>query len=91
MNKTDLIDEIAKQSRLTKVDIETVINKAIEIIKKQVKADDDVTFSGFGTFTKTKRKSRMGRNPHTGKEMKIPASIVPKFRPGKEFKKAVEE
>ncbi len=91
MNKTDLIDEIAKNSRLMKVDIENTINKALEIIKKQVKAGDDVTFSGFGTFTKIKRKARAGRNPHTGKEIKIPATVVPKFRPGKEFKKVLEE
>lgn len=90
MNKTDLVDKIAQSTRLTKADIEITINKAIELIKAAVKDGDDVTLVGFGTFTKTKRQARMGRNPQTGKEMKIPSSIVPKFRAGKEFKKALE-
>lgn len=91
MNKTDLVDLLAKNTRLTKADIETVLNKTIEIIKQNVKKGDDVTLVGFGTFTRTKRQARMGRNPQTGKEMKIPGSVIPKFRPGKDFKKALEE
>ena len=55
-------------------------------IKKAVKKGDDVTLVGFGTFTKSKRKARTGRNPQTGKEIKIPAMTVPKFRAGREFK-----
>jgi len=61
----------------------------IDTVKKSVKKGDDVTLIGFGTFTKSKRKARMGRNPQTGKEIKIPAMSVPKFRPGSEFKAAV--
>ena len=90
MNKTELVDHLAQHTRLTKTDIELVLNKSIEIIKQSVKKGDDVTLVGFGTFTRSKRKARMGRNPQTGKEIKIPASVVPKFRPGKEFKKALE-
>lgn len=86
MNKAQLIEQIAKNAKLTKVDCERTLNEALEAIKKSVKKGDDVTLIGFGTFTRTKRKARLGRNPQTGKEIKIPAMTVPKFRPGREFK-----
>jgi DNA-binding protein HU-beta len=89
MNKTQLVDHIADTTRMTKTDVESVLNHAIELIRKSVKKGDDVTLVGFGTFTKSKRKARAGRNPQTGKEIKIPAATVPRFRPGKEFKEAV--
>ena len=89
MNKADLIEAVAKASNLTKVDAEMVLNNAIDTIKKTVKKGEDVTLIGFGTFTKSKRKARIGRNPQTGKEIKIPAMNVPKFRPGREFKDTV--
>src|SRR5580658_977907 len=86
MNKTQLIDVIAKSTQLTKTSVEDVLNATLETIKKSVKKGDDVTLVGFGTFTKSKRKARPGINPQTGKEIKIPAMTVPKFRPGREFK-----
>jgi DNA-binding protein HU-beta len=86
MNKTQLVDAIAKNTQLTKTSVEDVLNLAIETIKKSVKKGDDVTLVGFGTFTKSKRKARAGRNPQTGNEIKIPAMTVPRFRAGKEFK-----
>jgi DNA-binding protein HU-beta len=86
MNKAQLVEKIAEATSLTKTDVENVLNSSIDLIKKSVKKGDDVTLVGFGTFTKSKRKARMGRNPQTGKEIKIPAMTVPKFRPGKEFK-----
>jgi DNA-binding protein HU-beta len=86
MNKAQLVESIAEQTQLTKTHIEEVLNTTLDMIKKSVKKGDDVTLVGFGTFTKTKRKARMGRNPQTGKEIKIPATTVPRFRPGKEFK-----
>jgi DNA-binding protein HU-beta len=90
MNKAELIEAVAKAAKITKVDAENVLNSAIDTIKKSVKKGEDVTLIGFGTFTKSKRKARMGRNPQTGKEIKIPAMNVPKFRPGREFKDAVK-
>ncbi len=90
MNKAQLIEAVSKQTKLTKVDAESILNSAIDAIKKSVKKGDDVTLIGFGTFTKTKRKARTGRNPQTGKEIKIPAMTVPKFRPGREFKDAIK-
>jgi len=89
MNKTDLVDCVAKVTELTKTSVEDTLNAVLDQIKKSVKKGDDVTLVGFGTFTKAKRKARSGRNPQTGKEIKIPAMTVPRFRPGKEFKEAV--
>ena len=89
MNKADLVDQIAEATKLPKNEVELVINKGMEVIQAAVKRGDDVTLSGFGTFTKTKRKARQGYNPFTGQEMKIPAMTLPKFRPGKDFKKAL--
>ena len=90
MNKGELIDVVAKNTELTKTDVENTINAIIENVKKSVKKGEDVTLIGFGTFTKAKRKARTGRNPQTGEEIKIPAMNVPKFRPGKEFKDMVK-
>lgn len=89
MNKAQLIEVLAKNTKMKKVDAEGILNTALDAIKKSVKKGDDVTLIGFGTFTKTKRKARIGRNPQTGKEIKIPAMTVPKFRAGREFKDAV--
>ncbi len=90
MNKAELIEAVAKNTNLSKVEVEAALKSTFEAIKKSVKKGDDVTLVGFGTFTKTKRKARVGRNPQTGKEIKIPAMTVPKFRPGREFKEALK-
>lgn len=89
MNKTQLVDLLAKNTALTKTSVEDVLNATIDLIKKNVKKGEDVTLVGFGTFTRAKRKARLGRNPQTGNEIKIPAMTVPRFRPGKEFKDAL--
>ena len=89
MNKAQLIEVLADHASVTKTDAENILNCALDTIKKAVKKGDDVTLIGFGTFTKSKRKARLGRNPQTGKEIKIPAMTVPKFRPGREFKDTV--
>jgi len=86
MNKQELIEKLAGETKMSKTQCETVLNATFDNIKKAVKKGDDVKLVGFGTFTKTKRKARTGRNPQTGKEIKIPASWAPKFRPGAEFK-----
>jgi DNA-binding protein HU-beta len=89
MNKAQLIEAVAKSTKMTKTDAELILNTTLDTIKKSVKKGDDVTLIGFGTFTKSKRKARTGRNPQTGKEIKIPSMVVPKFRAGREFKDAV--
>ena len=89
MNKSQLIESIAKSADYPKTQVEEVLSLALELIKKSVKKGDDVTLVGFGTFTKSRRKARMGRNPQTGADIKIPAMNVPRFRAGKDFKELV--
>ncbi len=89
MNKAHLIEAVAKATNVTKVDAEMVLNNAIDTIKKTVKKGEDVTLIGFGTFTKSKRKARMGRNPATGEAIKIKAKTVVRLRAAKSFKDAV--
>ena len=86
MNKAELVEQLAGETKLSKAECERVLDHTIETVKKAVKKGDDVTLVGFGTFTRSKRKARMGRNPQTGAEIKIPAATVPKFRAGKAFK-----
>ena len=90
MNKARLVEVVSKATSVTKVDAELVINATLEAIKKAVQKGEDVTLVGFGTFTRSKRSSRKGRNPQTGNEIEIPARVVPKFRPGTEFKEVVQ-
>lgn len=86
MNKAQLVEQLATELEMTKADCERVIDGTLDIIRKAVKKGDDVTMVGFGTFTRSKRKARTGRNPQTGASIKIPACTVPKFRAGKAFK-----
>ena len=89
MNKGDLIRELAKVVG-TKKDAEAAVNTILETITKALKKGNKVTLIGFGTFSVTKRAARKGRNPQTGKEIKIQARKVPKFTPGKDLKAAVK-
>lgn len=90
MNKAQLIEKIATETKVSKTQAEAILDCTIENIKKAVKKGDDVKLVGFGTFTKAKRKARTGRNPQTGKAIKIPAAWTPKFRAGAEFKTMVK-
>jgi nucleoid DNA-binding protein len=89
MNKSDMIDHIAAETKLTKKAVADVLESFMNGIMSTVKKGDAVTFTGFGTFKPMSRKARTGRNPQTGAEIKIPARTVPVFRPGKEFKDMV--
>ena len=86
MNKAELIDAIAANTKTSKAQVENILDATLETIKKTLKKGEDCKLVGFGTFVKSKRKARTGRNPQTGKAIKIPASNYPKFRPGAEFK-----
>jgi DNA-binding protein HU-beta len=90
MNKSELIDAIAKASKLTKADAERALNATVASITKALKGGDKVQLIGFGTFEVRKRAARMGRNPKTGKELKIAATKVPAFSAGKTLKDAVK-
>lgn len=90
MNKAQLIEKVAKSTETTKAQTERILDTTIDVIRRSVKKGDEVKLVGFGTFTKAKRKARTGRNPQTGKAIKIPAAWYPKFRPGTEFKNMVK-
>jgi DNA-binding protein HU-beta len=89
VNKAELIEKISKKAKLPKTQAETVLDAAIEIIQRQVSQGEEVKIVGFGTFDRASRRARNGRNPKTGSSIVIPASQVPRFRPGKEFKTLV--
>ena len=89
MNKAELIEAVAKTTKLTKAQCERTLDTTLDCIKKSVKKGDDVKLVGFGTFAKAKRKTRKGRNPQTGKSITIPACNYPKFKAGREFKNLV--
>ena len=89
MNKSELIDAIAASADITKADAGRALDDAVEAITNALKAGDQVTLVGFGTFQVKERAERTGRNPQTGKEIKIAASKVPGFKAGKGLKDAV--
>ena len=90
MNKTEFVEAIAKTAGLTKADAARALEAGIEVITKALKKGDAVQITGFGTFAVAKRAARKGRNPATGKEIKIAASKAPKFKAGAVLKKAVK-
>ena len=89
MNKADLIDAIAKASNITKADAGKALNGMIDAITGTLAKGDAVTLIGFGTFSMTERAARTGRNPQTGKALKIAAKKVAKFKAGKALTDAV--
>ncbi len=89
MNKSELIEAIAKAAELSKADAERALNATIDTVVKTVAKGDTVTLVGFGTFKSAKRAARTGRNPATGAALKIAASTVPRFTAGATFKTAV--
>ena len=90
MTKTDLIGKMAKEAKVTKAAAGKALDSFVDGVKKALKKGDKVTLIGFGTFSVTQRKARKGRNPQTGKEIKIPARKAPKFSAGKALKTAVK-
>lgn len=90
MNKHELIDEISESTGFTKADVLRFLQAYVDRVMKSLKKGKDVQMIGFGTFKIMKRKARIGRNPQTGKTLKIAAKKVPVFRPGTAFKKAVQ-
>lgn len=89
MNKTELIDAIAKLADITKADAGKAINGLMDAIYEALSSGDTVTLVGFGTFSVSERAARTGRNPSTGKEITIAAKKVAKFKPGKALSDAV--
>ena len=89
VNKTELIEYIAKDADISKATATRAVESAIEAVKKTLKRGGTVSLVGFGTFSVGKRAARTGRNPRTGESIRIKAAKVPKFRPGKALKDAV--
>ena len=89
MNKADLIDAIAKDTGLTKKDSEKALKAFVDVVTEELKKGEKVQLVGFGTFEVSERAAREGRNPQTGKTMKIEACKAPKFKAGKALKDAI--
>ena len=90
MNKEELVQEIAKKTKVTQKDAAEVLSALVDTIQKTVASGNKVTLVGFGTFESRKRAARTGRNPQTGAELKIAAKTVPAFSAGKKFKELVK-
>ncbi len=89
MTKAELISSVAEQAGLKKVDAEKAVAAFIASVTSALKSGDKLSLVGFGTFSTSKRAARKGQNPQTGKKIDIPAATVPKFKPGKTLKEAV--
>ena len=89
MNKSELVDIIAKEADISKAAAEIALSATTGAIVKAVSIGDTVSLIGFGTFKSSKRAARTGRNPQTGKELKIAATTVARFTAGTAFKAAV--
>lgn len=89
MNKGELVDAVAKKAKLAKKDVDAILSASLDIIIEAVSTGDKVTLVGFGSFEPRERAEREGRNPKTREKMRIPATTVPAFAAGKQFKEAV--
>lgn len=90
MNKTEFVANVAKSAGVTKTEVAKVLAAGIAVITKALKKGETVQIIGFGSYSVAKRAARKGRNPATGKEIKIPASKAPKFKAGKALRDAVK-
>jgi DNA-binding protein HU-beta len=91
MNKAELVNAIAEKTGLSKKDTEATINSFVSVVSDELAKKEKVQLVGFGTFETRERAARTGRNPQTGKELKIAASTVPAFKAGKALKENVNK
>ena len=89
MNKSEFVDAIAKAADFTKVDAAKAVDAMIDVVTETLKAGDQITLVGFGSFQVKTREARTGRNPRTGETIQIKASKIPSFKAGKALKDAV--
>ncbi len=89
MNKKELIESIAGAADISKAAAEKALNATLTAVAESLKKGDKVTLEGFGTFSVAKREARTGRNPQTGKSIKIPAKNVAKFKAGSKLSDAI--
>jgi DNA-binding protein HU-beta len=90
MTKAELIVSVGREAKISKASAEKAVNAFTNTVMKALKKGDKLALTGFGTFSVAKRKARSGRNPKTGKEIKIPARRVAKFKAGNLLKSAVK-
>jgi len=90
MTKAELIASVGKEAKISKASAEKAVNAFTDTVMKALKKGDKLALTGFGTFSVAKRRARVGRNPKTGKEIKIPAMRVAKFKAGNLLKNAVK-
>lgn len=91
MNKAELVDAVAKQADIAKVEAAKAVDAVFEVIEVALKQGDDVRLVGFGTFSVSARAATEGRNPRTGEKIKIAARKQPKFSAGKQLKESVNK
>lgn len=91
MNKSELIDAMAKESGLTKIDAGKALDAFTAVVKNTLQQGGDITLVGFGSFVVAERAERQGLNPKTKETITIPAARVPKFKPGKNLKDALAD
>ncbi|NOX25816.1 MAG: HU family DNA-binding protein [Deltaproteobacteria bacterium] len=89
MNKSELVAAIADSAEITKADANRVLQALLDAVTTSLAKGESVSLTGFGNFSVSKRAARMGRNPRTGKELKIAAKTVAKFKAGKGLAEAV--
>ena len=90
MNKAELVEAIASEAKLTKADAKKALDAFVNATSKALKKGDRIALVGFGSFSVAKRAARKGRNPQTGKEIKIAAKKVVKFKAGSDLAKKVK-
>lgn len=90
MNKSELIDAIAAESKLTKVDSKKALEAFVKVTGEALKKDDKIALVGFGSFSVAAKPARTGRNPRTGAAIKIAAKKVVKFKAGAELNKSIK-
>lgn len=91
MNKAELIDAMAKETSLTKKDVESVLNSFVNVVSNELAKKEKVQLVGFGTFETRERAERQGVNPQTKEQITIPATIAPAFKAGKALKDLVNK
>ncbi len=91
MNKQELIEKVSSKAEVTKAEAAKLVNATLDSITEGLAADGKVVLIGFGTFEVRTRTARTGRNPRTGEKLKIAASRVPAFKPGKAMKEAIPQ
>lgn len=91
MNKSELVKDVAERADLSRKDATDAVDAVFNAITEALSKDEKVQLVGFGSFEVRSRAERKGRNPQTGEKIKIPATLIPAFRPGKTLKDAIKK